>query len=323
MNEIAIITNKANHLIDPVLHFWGWEIPVYLFLGGLTAGILVLSATLILLQRHREYRWAGSGLLLFAPVLLSLGMGALFLDLEHKLYVWRFYTTFRLSSPMSWGAWILLLVYPLNLLLIAGTLRESFPAVHGWIQARLRGRSADLTARLFAWSERNLRRVAGFTLPVGLGLGLYTGILLSAYVARPFWNVSVLAPLFLVSGLSTALALVMLVTADSREHRFFSRVDLFVVLVEILLLFLLGFSMFTSTATQQAAVHLITGGELTHLFWIFFFALGLALPLFIELMELRGAHVNRRVAPGLILFGGLMFRVVVVKAGQLTSWISN
>ena len=37
-------------------------------------------------------------------VLLSLGMLALFLDLEHKLYVWRLYTTFQPTSPMSWGA---------------------------------------------------------------------------------------------------------------------------------------------------------------------------------------------------------------------------
>ena len=39
-------------------------------------------------------------------------MFALFLDLAHKLYVWRLYTTFQFTSPMSWGAWILILVYP-------------------------------------------------------------------------------------------------------------------------------------------------------------------------------------------------------------------
>ena len=43
-------------------------------------------------------------------------MGGLFLDLEHKAYFWRLYTTFEVLSPMSWGAWILLLVYPAILL---------------------------------------------------------------------------------------------------------------------------------------------------------------------------------------------------------------
>ena len=43
-------------------------------------------------------------------------MGGLFLDLEHKLFLFRFYTTFQPASPMSWGAWILLLVYPVLLL---------------------------------------------------------------------------------------------------------------------------------------------------------------------------------------------------------------
>ena len=38
---------------------------------------------------------------------------------------------------------------------------------------------------------------------VGIGLGIYTGILLGAFPSRPFWNSSLLGPLFLVSGLST------------------------------------------------------------------------------------------------------------------------
>ena len=48
---------------------------------------------------------------LLAFMLLNAGMGALFLDLTHKLYVWRIYTTFQPTSPMSWGSWVLLLVY--------------------------------------------------------------------------------------------------------------------------------------------------------------------------------------------------------------------
>jgi hypothetical protein len=65
--------------------------------------------------------------------LLTLGMLALFLDLEYKTHVWRLYTTFEPLSPMSWGAWILLLVYPAlvaNLLLgLPGPLRLLSPAL--------------------------------------------------------------------------------------------------------------------------------------------------------------------------------------------------
>ena len=42
-------------------------------------------------------------------------MLALWLDLAHRLWAWRFYAVFRPTSPMSWGAWILCLVYPVGL----------------------------------------------------------------------------------------------------------------------------------------------------------------------------------------------------------------
>lgn len=38
MNEIT--TTRHNHLIDPSLQIWNWEIPVSLFLGGMVAGMM-------------------------------------------------------------------------------------------------------------------------------------------------------------------------------------------------------------------------------------------------------------------------------------------
>src|SRR6266498_439581 len=87
MNEIDIA--RHSRLIDPQLHVWGWEIPVYLFLGGMAAGLMILDAAL---RMKREERSPAARWLAFAaPALVSLGMGALFLDLSHKLFVWRFY----------------------------------------------------------------------------------------------------------------------------------------------------------------------------------------------------------------------------------------
>ena len=94
----------TNPLIDPVLAVWSWEIPVYLYLGGLVAGLMILSGYHILRARWDD---RAQGHYVTAPllsiVLLSLGMLALFLDLTHKLYVWRLYLTFQVTSPMSWG----------------------------------------------------------------------------------------------------------------------------------------------------------------------------------------------------------------------------
>ena len=32
---LEITSTRANPMIDPAMHVWGWEIPVYLFLGGI------------------------------------------------------------------------------------------------------------------------------------------------------------------------------------------------------------------------------------------------------------------------------------------------
>ena len=103
MTEIDVARHSLQ--IDPVLHVWGWEIPVYLFLGGLVAGLMILSGYHIIRalwdkdRAHGHYVTAP----ILSLVLLTVGMGALFLDLEHKLYVWRVYLTFQPGSPMSWG----------------------------------------------------------------------------------------------------------------------------------------------------------------------------------------------------------------------------
>jgi formate-dependent nitrite reductase membrane component NrfD len=84
---IELLTTRHNPMIDPSMHVWGWEVPVYLFLGGWVAGSMVISGWFM-----RQGRRPGEGCVCFVLpwiglVLLSLCMGALFLDLEHRLYV--------------------------------------------------------------------------------------------------------------------------------------------------------------------------------------------------------------------------------------------
>ena len=77
-------TTRHNELIDPLLHVWGWEIPVYLFLGGLVAGMMILTGYFQLTKPARRMSCVCARLPLIGLVLLTLGMLALFLDLEHK-----------------------------------------------------------------------------------------------------------------------------------------------------------------------------------------------------------------------------------------------
>ena len=123
-----ITTTRSNEMIDPVMHVWGWEIPIYLFLGGLVAGMMVIAGYFLFSGRYKKTACVCFVLPALSIALLSLGMFALFLDLEHKAYVWRLYTTFKIASPMSWGAWILVLVYPA---LLANLLLR-VPRIVGW-----------------------------------------------------------------------------------------------------------------------------------------------------------------------------------------------
>ena len=186
---IEIDVARHSHLIDPQLHVWGWEIPVYLFLGGMAAGVMILSA--LLGTREGERSAAARWLPFLAPVLVSVGMVALFLDLSHKLYVWRFYLAFRWSSPMSWGAWILLVVYPVTILQGLASLDDAQAA---WLAGKL-GRLGGRAAALRSWALPRAQGIRTAAMLTGAGLGVYTGILLSTLGARPLWGSALLGPL--------------------------------------------------------------------------------------------------------------------------------
>ena len=101
MMQPELDITRHNLLIDPTVHVWGWEIPVYLFLGGWVAGMMILTGYFLLKERYRERSCVCAALPGLGLVLLSLCMGALFLDLEHKRFVWRLYTTFHWTSQMK------------------------------------------------------------------------------------------------------------------------------------------------------------------------------------------------------------------------------
>ena len=316
--EERIITGKLNPHIDPVLGVWEWQIPVYLFLGGLAAGLMILGALSVLSDENRPGARSAQRLMLAVPFVLAVGMLALFLDLSHKAYVWRFYTAFQWTAPMSWGAWILLLVVPVNLLLLGGLADRLWPRVY----ERFLCKTSCPWGPLVPWAAKRLRALAFVNIATGVALGIYTGILLSAYGARPFWNSAVLGPLFLVSGVSSAAALAQWVGRDAAERARFGRMDVVLIVVELALVALLILNMVSGPALQRQAAALIMGGPLTTWFWIFVIGIGLLLPLFLEVIHLRGRKVPHFLAPALVLAGGLIFRFFFVEAGQLTTWIN-
>ena len=311
---IELTTTRANPMIDPSMHVWGWEIPVYLFLGGLVAGMMIISGYFLFSGRYKSTLCACYQLPALAIGLLSVGMLALFLDLEHKLYFWRLYTTFEIASPMSWGSWILLLVYPsllANLLLrVPASLQpvlDRLPAVVR-LSESMRQRPKLITA------------VGALNMLLGGLLGVYTGILLSALGARPLWNSALLGPLFLVSGMSAAAAFGHMVARAPEERVLLAKADNGFLVAELVLIGLFLVGLVTSTRVHLEAARMFLGGPHTAVFWVFVVGLGVAVPLFIQLLAVNQRIRHTPVAPLLVLVGGLALRFVIVSAGQASHW---
>jgi formate-dependent nitrite reductase membrane component NrfD len=314
MIEEVLVTARYNDKVDPVLGIWTWEIAFYLFMGGMAAGIMLFAAWAVLTGKRETLPFAHDRFALWAPIALSLGMTTLFLDLEYKVHVYRFYTSFQPASPMSWGAWVLVLIYPLMILQLLSTLRNGYPALAGLL-ARVPG-GDWLLDRCQDWR----RGIAWLVIPLAICLGIYTGVLLSALSARPFWNSGVLGPLFLVSGLSTAAVLPLLVGAKASEKRFFERSDVGLITVELTLIGLFLISLATGAAQHLEALHLVWGGEYTVPFWLWFVLPGLLLPLLLEIFALRGNRLSGVTAAVMVVAGGFMLRYLMVEIGQVDGW---
>jgi formate-dependent nitrite reductase membrane component NrfD len=315
MREELLVTARDNALIDPGLHIWTWEVAMYLFLGGLTAGIMIFAALITVRYKDQVAPFTAARLALLAPIALSLGMTTLFMDLEHKLFVYRFYTSFHITSPMSWGAWILIIVYPFSILQILSTLRTGYSFLAEFVDRLTIGRL------ILDWCERYRYEIALAVIPFAVMLGVYTGILLSAFSARPFWNNGVLGMLFLVSGMSTAAALVVLIARQRSERELFTRIDLVLILAEIGLVALALISLASGSGQHLEALESVMGGSFTIPFWVLFVGIGLLIPLLLETLEISGVSRSlAMLAPILVLIGGYALRHVVMDAGQESTW---
>ena len=310
---------------------WGFLIVNYLFLGGLSAGLFFVSALATFLYKIEEpspyTRIARLGALL-APWPVMIGCALLVFDLGHWYRFYKLFLHLRLVSPMSIGTWLLVFFNIVALVNCYAWLTES---QRNALFERIPQRLALL--RRFNFDIDHLRRhLALAGLPISVGVGIYTGVLLGAVQSRPFWNTNLVAQLFLFSALSTGCAALILGLArhgqSTQELKLLYGLDICFMVLEffIVLPYLIHGEL--SVQAVQDSLKLILGGPFTILFWVFFLGLGLVTPLVIEITELvpvivsnREFHCRRPIAAGtalLILVGGFLLRYVFVFAGQMS-----
>jgi formate-dependent nitrite reductase membrane component NrfD len=321
---------------------WNWIVAIDLFAAGLSAGAFIISATAYFLGRERYETITRIGAYI-APFPVLVGILALIYDLERPLLFWKLFVTFRPASVMSFGSWFLLLFSLF-----------SFCHLYLWLPERLDYlkiipaiRSNKFLSRFQGDNVTMIRGlVAGFGIPISLGVGIYTGVLLGVLTARPFWNNPMLPMLFLLSAMMTGSASICFVGCFIRGFRGMSRkdiitnkfmihsIDFTLMVFAIIALFLFILGLYVSPGSSAEAVHLIMGGKFTLLFWALVVGVGILLPLVLEVYELIPhyiTHVELRehnpwisgIIATSVLIGGFALRYVVIYAGQMSQIISS
>lgn len=263
----------------------GWHGPIvwYFFLGGIAGGAYFTAAIADNFGGPRDRNVVRTGYILSLLMIGVCGM-LLILDLGTPSRFLNMLGAFKFKDPMSIGAWMLgvfgLFAFVSSALSLGGD--EA--------RAGLR-RKWSLVGTIF-----------------GFFLASYTGVLLSA-TALPFWSdARLMGALFLASGASTgmaAISLLLYLSGDSAGEGFekVKRADRFAIVFEmvvlVLFLVLLG----------GAAAPLLSG-HLAPLFWGGLIALGLVIPLALDL--LGGLRVPAAVPAVLVLVGGFVLRYVIV-----------
>jgi formate-dependent nitrite reductase membrane component NrfD len=319
---------------------WGLLVVNYLFLAGLSAGAFAISSFGSYIGGPHFRRVAQIGALV-APWPAAFGVSLLVLDLGRPLNFYRLFLTVEYTSPMSIGAWLLTVFVLLSLANAALWLPAPLDKL-----VRLPARLAEMP-HFTLWrplQQETIRRwrmiLAAIGFPASLGIGIYTGILLGAVPARPFWNTPMLAQLFLFSAMSTGTALVLLITAllgvqkeggYEEERRLLVSTDIVLIIMEVFMLipFLLHHAL--SPWSSATSIQLILGGNFTPWFWIGTVLLGILLPLAIEGYELfpvilREGAVRYSLglsatSSALVLVGGFVLRYVFVYAGQVSHFL--
>jgi protein NrfD len=312
MKEEIFISGRNIPNIDPTLHIWHWPISLYLFLGGLCAGILFFASLYTILGKEKELPTAVKKATFIVPIALIIGLLALIYDLKNPMYAWRLFMTVKISSPMSWGAWTLMAITPLSIIWVASYWREFYPNwdwKFNWLK------------KFESWVIKNRVGISWVMIVLAVILGIYTGILLSAFNARPLWNTALLGPLFLVSGLSTGAATIMWMSKSHYERTLFRKIDLLLIVIELFFIIHLFMGFIAGPQVQLETAELFLGGEFTVQFWGFVVFLGLVFPAILEILELKGYKLPVAVPAICILLGGLMFRMIMIDAGQMTRYL--
>ena len=293
------------HFVAPPL--WEWYIVWYFFLGGLAGGAYLLGTLLRLNGDPRDEGVARLAFLVAFPAVVICPI-LLTLDLGHPVRFWHMLINsrtwglnFKYWSPMSVGAWALLIF---SFFVTVSFIEALFS--DGWT----RHSAARSIAGGLSGAFGRLFMVVGSLF--GLFVAGYTGVLLSVS-NQPVWSDTwALGGLFLASGLSVAAATLAILARSRADvastERKLSRADRFFVVLEILLLAAFFVTLGTLAGRLFAPRWIVL--------WVLV-ALGIVAPLVLNRVSGAGRVGSPVLAGFLVLLGGLALRIVLVFGAQM------
>jgi tetrathionate reductase subunit C len=290
------------NLIYNVEHEMHLGIPIatYFYLTGLSAGSFIIS-TLAYGFGMLRFKPLGKIGVIMATCLLMIAPTILLVDLEQPLRFWHLIFYLRITSPITWGTFLLSL-YPLNCM------------VYGYF--------------MFKGDMKRTKIFGLIGIPLALMVHGYTGFILALGKARVLWNTAIMPPIFLVSAMVSGLAMMILVVIvkdyliqrEKEPNRdLIYALGQFLVASIVLDLILIGIDLtvlLTSTTEAFEAAHMLLQGEFSFLFLGVEIVLGGVLPLLLLLAPFTRRSIPAfAVASVLVMIGIYAMRCIMVIGG--------
>ncbi len=278
----------------------GIPIALYFYLTGLSAGSFIIS-TLAYGFGMLKFKPLGKIGVVLAICLLMIAPMILLVDLEQPLRFWHLILYLRITSPITWGTFLLSL-YPLNCV------------VYGYF--------------MFKGDMKRTKIFGLIGIPLALLVHGYTGFILALGKARVLWNTAIMPPIFLVSAMVSGLAMMILVVLikdyiiqrkkDTNRELVYA-LGKFLVASIVLDLLLIGIDLtvlLTSHTEAYEAAIMLLSGEFSLPFLGIEVFMGGVVPLFFFL-----SPFTKRWIPGLafasvlVMIGIMAMRYIMVVGG--------
>lgn len=303
---------------------WNWPIGVYLFLLGISVGMVTIA---ILLKRRLPAGQSAAdnniikATAIFAPLTVVTGLLILVFHLTMPFTFWRLMIFYSPTSVMSIGV-ILFQIYMAILIVWLAIVYSQF------IERLLKGRFNWINTIIKAFSRFEYVIETALLL-IALALGAYTGFLLSALKTYPMLNNPVLPVLFMFSGISSGAAAIVLFSTTlfkesthSKSLGFVHKLETPVVLFELFLFaaFFIGLY-FGGGQKTASAVTALSGGFWSDIFWYGVVGVGIIVPLLLNAIvkgDLKHSKSYLVLVSCLSLLGTMLLRLFILYAGQMT-----